>query len=79
MYTKQIWNEKFQPDHNVNTRSRNLAVPTFQHLTRTQQSVSYAGPSLWIDLPNYLKEIVSLFMFNLKLKVYLISQYSTSS
>ena len=26
MYTKQIWNEKFPPDHNVNTRSRNLAV-----------------------------------------------------
>ena len=76
---KLIWNGKFQPDHDVNTRSRNLAVPTFQRLTRTQQSVSYAGPSLWNDLPNYLKEIVSPSIFKRKLKVYLIGQYSTSS
>ena len=47
----------FSCRHNVNTRQRNLAVPTFQRLTSSQKSFSYIGPTMWNEIPSYIREL----------------------
>ena len=61
--------------HNFNTRNRNRLLPTFHRLTKSQHSVSFRGPKLWNDLPDYLKNIESLPSFKFKLKNYFLSFY----
>ena len=73
---KSFHDNKFNIHHNFNTRNRNLAAPSFQRLTLTQQSFSYAGPSNWNKLPIFLRSIQSPNIFKKKLKQYLIDQYT---
>ena len=65
----------FSVSHHVNTRRRDLAVPTFHRLTVSQQALSYIGPTTWNQLPSFLRNINSLPTFKNSLKNYLIEQY----
>lgn len=63
-------------EHTYNTRGRTNAVPTFQRLSLSQRSVSYAGPVVWNGIPNEIKVISSLPPFKVALKNYLLSRYT---
>ena len=65
----------FRTNHSIDTRNRNLSAPIFQRLSRTQQSISYCGPTEWNKLPNNLKNIESSSLFKRQLKSYFIMQY----
>ena len=58
--------------HQVNTRSSNLANPTFHRLSQTQRAVSYAGPRAWNDLPENIRIIEK---FKMETKKFLINNY----
>ena len=76
IHTRQkILTGNYRCAHNVNTRSRELAVPTFQRLSKTQNSISFRGPHLWNQLPVELKNIKSLSLFKSKLKNHIIDSY----
>ena len=62
--------------HAYSTRNRGNIVPSFQRLTLTQQSVSYAAPSIWNDLPADLKECASIGTFKKKLKHFIVGSYN---
>ena len=68
----------YQTNHFLNTRNRHLAAPTFQRLSRTQQSISFCGPLLWNTLPDSIKEIECVSLFKRHLKSYLISKYESN-
>ena len=72
---RAIKSGNYQTNHNLNTRYRHLATPTFQRLSRTQQSISFCGPVLWNSLPDTIKEIGTASLFKRHLKSYMISQY----
>ena len=74
----KILKGQYKSLHNVNTRNNNLAVPKFQYLTKTQQSVKFKGPTFWNTLPVSLRNEKSLLVFKNKLKMYYISQYNPS-
>ena len=73
----RIMNGEYKSNHSRNTRYGHLAFPKFHRLERTQQSITFQGPSLWNSIPDYLKEIDSLKLFKSKLKTYLIEFYIT--
>ena len=50
--------ETGQPQHSYHTRRRNDVRPAYQRLTRTQQSLTYAAPSVWNPLPRSLREML---------------------
>ena len=76
IHTRQkILTGNYRCTHNVNTRSRELAVPTFQRLSKTQNSISFRGPHLWNQLPVELRNIKSLSLFKSKLKNHIIDSY----
>ena len=68
---------EFQRIHNLNTRDSNLANPTFHRLNQTQRAVSYAGPTIWNELPPYLREIENFGRFKFETKKFFISRYDT--
>ena len=74
---KRIYNGSFKTAHAVNTRNRDLAVPEFQRLTRTQQSSNFCGPLLWNSLPLEIRNSLNITSFKTKLKKYFLQQYST--
>merc|ERR1712148_23088 len=53
----------FRPIHNLNTRSRDLALPSFNRLTLCQHSITFNGPKIWNDIPSDLRNLVSLNIF----------------
>ena len=57
------------------TRDENLCQPVYQRLTQTQRSVSYAGPTLWNELPNNLRSQKSIGSFKKELKKHFLSTY----
>ena len=65
----------YRPSHGLQTRYRNLAVPKFHRLARTQQSISFSGPSIYNELPEQLRIIESSFSFKRRLKEYYLAQY----
>ena len=73
-YSKLL-NGHYKPTHNLVTRNNNMAVPKFQRLTRTQQSLTYRGPSYWNDLPVNIRGLDSLGKFKKAVKDYYIDQY----
>ena len=73
----KIMNGNYHVLHNVNTRNRNLALPKFHRLARTQQSVSFNGPSYWNDLPLSIREKTNIAHFKRDLKAFYIDQYET--
>ena len=64
------------PDHSYNTIARNLAVPTFQHLTNSQKSVNFRGPLLWNSIPLILRNLPTLSSFKRAYKQVLLNQLS---
>ena len=66
----------YTTDHVRSTRNRDLAVPTFHRLTSSQHSVSYAGPTIWNQLPEYIRCIDKLPKFKTILKKFLLDKYS---
>ena len=68
----------YQIEHNVNTRSCNLAKPKSHRLTRTQQSITFSGPKLWNSLPPEIRLIKSLSIFKKKLKTHYLSNYMST-
>ena len=67
---------KFSVQHDINTRNRNLKVPSFNRLTLCQHSISYSGPTIWNSLPVYLKQLDSFTSFKKQLKRHLVSLYA---
>ena len=65
----------FQCRHSLNTRNRNLAVPSFHRLTLTQHAVSFRGPRIWNELPIYIRKIENIHKFKKELKLYFLSSY----
>ena len=63
--------------HGRVTRNMNLAQPSFQRLTLTQHSVSYAGPKIWNEIPQCIRNISSLQLFKKKFRSFLINQYNS--
>ena len=71
----KIKHGKYNISHELHTRNSQLALPKFHRLTRTQQSVTFNGPTFWNRLPKELRNISSLPDFKLKLKDYYVSCY----
>ena len=72
----KLLNGHYRTTHNLNTRNNKMAVPKFQRLTRTQQSLTYRGPTCWNDLPETIRNIDSLVQFKKAVKKYYIDMYS---
>ena len=71
----KVLSECYQTSHNLNTRNRTLAVPKFHRLTRTQQSITFKGPTYWNSIPNSIKNIQSLSGFKNQLKLHFFTHY----
>ena len=71
----KIQNGAYRIEHDLNTRNRNLSKPKAHKLTRTQQSITHMGPSLWNSLPEEFHSINSIPIFKRKLKTHYLSQY----
>ena len=65
----------FYHPHLQNTRNRELPRPVFQHLTLTQHSVFFKGPTAWNSLPQTVRESRNLDRFKLNLKKYIFDGY----
>ena len=61
--------------HERQTRSCRLALPRFHRLTRTQQSVTFSGPTWFNTLPDEIRNTPQLSIFKIKLKNHLLEQY----
>ena len=64
--------------HNYPTRNRNLARPEFQRLSISQQNLQFAGPRIWNQLPQNIRDIKYLGRFKIQLKNYYIEQYGST-
>ena len=67
---------KFNIDHDFQTRNRNFLRPNFHRLSKTQHAISFVGPTEWNKLPDHLKNIASHHLFKKKLKLFLLDQYA---
>ena len=72
---KKIQDGFYGIQHGLQTRNSKLALPKFHRLTRTQQSVTFNGPTLWNMLPGEIRNIDVLSRFKRKLKDHYLSQY----
>ena len=61
----------------VSTRNSNELQVTFQRLSVTQRSVTYAVPKYFNELPSDIKNADSIPIFKRTLKKYLLDQYNT--
>ena len=75
---KNIDRYDFNRGHDYHMRSYDTLRPTFQRLTSTQQSVSYAGPILWNSIPSHIKDNSSVEAFKSAYKKHLFSTYNSS-
>ena len=73
---KMISDGKFLITHDVNTRNRTCAAPTFHRLSKSQHAFSYLGPTYWNSLPNYLKNVPTISSFKTNLKKYFLESYA---
>ena len=72
---KKIQKGHYSVSHGLHTRNRNLALPKFHRLARSQQSITFNGPSLLNSLPEEIRSITSYPMFKRKLKTFYLQQY----
>ena len=66
---------RYVKNHNVNTRTRDHAHVSWHRLTMCQKSVSYAGPTYFNRLPDYIRATEDIKKFKKLLKNYLIEKY----
>ena len=50
-------------------------APLFQRLAMSQRSLNYIGPQIWNSLPDNIRNITCLSLFNIISKRYLIESY----
>ena len=74
----KILNGSYRTSHSVNTRNK-LSVPKFHRLSRTQQSITFKGPTLWNEIPDVLKNQNCVSRFKRELKSFYLNQYSSNS
>ena len=73
---KKLKNGHYDITHNINTRNIHLAQPKYHRLTRTQQSITFCGPTIWNSLPSYIQNTSTLPLLKDRLKEFLLDQYS---
>ena len=66
---------RYSRPHHYMTRHSNLSLPTFQRLSKSQNSIHFVGPTLWDNLPDFVKCQNNNNSFKIKLKKYFISNY----
>ena len=69
----------YEITHNVNTRNRHDAKKKFHRTSRTQQSITFSGPTIWNSLPTDIKNIDKFSTLKVKLKEYFLKQYSPAN
>ena len=67
---------QYSVSHDIHTRNSQFALSKFHNLTRTQQSITFNGPTFWNSLPAELRNITILSNFKVKLKEFYLSQYA---
>ena len=70
-------NGQYEITHNLNTRNSHLAQPKYHRLTRTRQSITFSGPTIWNSLPHSIQSIPTLPLLKVKLKEYFLNMYSS--
>jgi len=75
MYKRCALGEIVRAGHSYDTRKREDAIPVFQRLSLSQNSLSYAAPRAWNALPDHLRCMPNLNRFKSELKAYLLSNY----
>ena len=55
-----------------------MAKPKSHMLTRTRQSITVNGPTMWNSLPDEIRSITSITSFKKNLKAYYLSKYDTA-
>ena len=65
----------FRTIHVRNTRNRHLAQPSFNRLSACQNSLSFMGPHIWNDLPQFIRDSSTIDSFKRALKLYYIQSY----
>lgn len=64
------------PNHAYETRISVDPSLNYHRLTLSRQSLSYAGPNIWNNIPLHIKTSPSLPIFRKRLKFYFLSQYA---
>ena len=72
---KQSDSDVFDRQHSYYTRHRNDAQVSFNRLTLTQHSVSFAGPHVWNELPLDVRESATLQQFKRRVKIHYVNKY----
>ena len=65
----------FESMHEYSTRQQGEAHVTFQRLSMTQRSMSYAAPMAWNALPRVVRDCESFSLFKKQLKSFYINSY----
>ena len=60
---KKLKNGQYEITHNLDTRKSHLARPKYHRLSRTQQSITFSGPTIWNSLPQSIQNIPTLPLF----------------
>ena len=55
-----------------------MAKPKSHMLTRTRQSITVNGPTMWNSLPDEIRSINSIISFKKTLKAHYLSKYDTA-
>ena len=76
---KKLKSGDYEITHNINTRNRHDAKKKFHRTSRTQQSITFSGPSIWNTLPTDIKNIDKFSTLKVKLKEYFLKQYSPAN
>ena len=65
----------YQRNHLYNTRQRTELIAPFERLRTTQQSVIFNAIQIWNDIPEIIKNSVSINSFKFTYKKYLLDRY----
>ena len=78
MYSLKQGNDgMFDSVHEYHTRQGGDAQITYQRLTLTQHSLSFAAPQAWNSLPRRLRECDSYMLFKTQLKAHFVNAYAS--
>ena len=75
MFKKKLNNSIVYPSHSYLTRYNLNAVPTFQRLSRCQNSLTFVGPKQWNLIPDNIRNSSSLSSFKNQYRQLLLSKY----
>ena len=75
-YNNQEMLQNFSRPHDYYTRNRDELLNPFDRLRSTEQSVISSAVKLWVNIPADVRNSVNELTFKIKLKEFLINQYS---